>query len=69
MAVPHTTVLSLLGKEVSFSVLLDDQFKSFFPDGIHVTGEVEEVIIAVNGNHQILVRGGFHYLSRIDLKI
>ena len=41
----------------------------FFPDGIHVTGEVEEVIIAVNGNHQILVRGGFHYLSRIDLKI
>ncbi|WP_159139718.1 hypothetical protein [Acinetobacter baumannii] len=31
MAVPHTTVLSLLGKEVSFSVLLDDQIKSFFP--------------------------------------
>lgn len=69
MAVAHTTVLSLLGKEVSFSVLLDDQFKSFFPDGIHVTGEVEQVVIALNGNHQIFVSGEFHYLSGIDLKI
>ena len=55
MAVAHTTVLSLLGKEVSFSVLLDDQIKSFFPEGINITGLVEEVIIALNGNHQILV--------------
>ena len=30
MAVAHTTVLSLLGKDVSFSVLLDEQIKSFF---------------------------------------
>ena len=38
MAVPHTTVLSLLGKEVSFSVLLDEQIKIFFPQGIHING-------------------------------
>ena len=69
MAVAHTTVLSLLGKEVSFSVLLDDQIKSFFPDGIHIIGDVQEVIIALNGNHQILVCEEFYELSRIDLRI
>jgi len=67
MTVAHTTVLSLLGKEVSFSVLLDDQIKSFFPDGIHITGDVREVIIALNGNHQILVGDEFYELSKIDL--
>lgn len=66
MAVAHTTVLSLLGKEVSFSVL-DEQIKSFFPDGIHVTGDVQEVIIALNGNHQILVCDEFYELSKINL--
>lgn len=69
MAVAHTTVLSLLGKEVSFSVLLDDQIKSFFPDGVLVNGSVEEVIIALSGNHQILVGDEFYELSRIDLLI
>lgn len=67
MTVAHTTVLSLLGKEVSFSVLLDEQIKSFFPDGIHVTGDVQEVIIALNGNHQILVCDEFYELSKINL--
>ena len=67
MAVPHTTVLSLLGKEVSFSVLLDEQIKIFFPKGIHINGCVQEVIIALNGNHQILVDDEFYELSRIDL--
>lgn len=67
MTAAHTTVLSLLGKEVSFSVLLDDQIKSFFPDGIHITGDVQEVIIALNGNHQILVGDEFYELSKIDL--
>ena len=67
MAVPHTTVLSLLGKEVSFSVLLDDQIKSFFPQRIQINGCVQEVIIALNGNHQILVDDEFYELSRIDL--
>jgi hypothetical protein len=38
MTVSNTTALDLLGKEVSFSVLLDEQIKSFFPKGIHVTG-------------------------------
>lgn len=69
MTVAHTTVLSLLGKEVSFSVVLNDELKSYFPDGIHVTGDVQEVIIALNGNHQILVCEEFYELSRIDLKI
>ena len=67
MAVAHTTVLSLLGKEVSFSLLLDDQGKSFFPDGIHIIGCVEEVLITLSGNHQILVGDVFYELSRIDL--
>lgn len=67
MAVPHTTVLSLLGKEVSFSVLLDEEIKIFFPQGIHINGCVKEVIIALNGNHQILVDDEFYELSRIDL--
>ena len=67
MAVPHTTVLSLLGKEVSFSVLLDEQIKIYFPDGIHVTGAVEEVIISLNGRHQISVGDVLYLLSEIDL--
>lgn len=69
MAVAHTTVLSLLGKEVSFSVLLDDQIKPFFPDGVHVSGSVEAVYIALNGNHQILVSHNLYELSEIDLII
>ena len=67
MAVPHTTVLSLLGKEFSFSVLLDEQTKIFFPQGIHINGCVQEVIIVLNGNHQILVDDEFYELSHIDL--
>ena len=67
MAVPHTTVLSLLGKEVSFSVLAIAEIKIFFPQGIHINGCVQEVIIALNGNHQILVDDEFYELSRIDL--
>ena len=66
MAVSNITVLSLLGKEVSFSVLLDDQKKPFFPDGIQVDGPVEEVIIALNGNHQILVGDEFYPVSDIQ---
>ena len=65
MAVAHTTVLSLLGKDVSFSVLLDEQIKSFFPEGININGLVEEVIIALNGNHQILVGDEFYEISKI----
>ena len=67
MAVPYTTVLSLLGKEVSFSVLLDDQIKYFLPQGIQINGCVQEVIIDLNDNHQILVDDEFYELSRIDL--
>ena len=65
MAVVDTTVLSLLGKDVSFSFLLDEQIKSFFPEVINITGSVEEVIIALNGNHQILVGDEFYEISKI----
>lgn len=68
MAVAHTTVLSLLGKDVSFSVLLDEQIKSFFPEGINIAGLVEEVIIALNGNHQILVGDEYYQISKIHFK-
>lgn len=69
MAVAHTTVLSLLGKEVSFSVLLDDQNKIFFPGGIHITGLVEKVIIDLAGDHAILVCDELYQLSEIDLPV
>ena len=69
MAVAHTTVLSLLGKEVSFSVLLDDQNKIFSPGGIHITGLVEKVIIDLAGDHAILVGDEFYQLSEIDLPV
>lgn len=68
MTAAHTTVLEMLGKEVSFSVLLDDQQKCRFPEGVHVTGYVQEVIIALDGNHQILVSEEFYELSRIVMK-
>ena len=68
MAVAHTTVLSLLGKDVSFSVLLDEQIKSIFPEGINIAGLVEEVIIALNGNHQILVGDEYYQISKIHFK-
>jgi hypothetical protein len=60
-----TTVLNLLGKQVSFSLQLCDQKKLYFPNGIHVTGVVEEVIIALSGNHQILVGDEFYELKNI----
>ena len=69
MTVNYGTVLSLLGKEVSFSVLLDDQNKIFFPDGIHISGSVEKVVIDLTGNHEILVGAEYYELSRIDLLI
>lgn len=67
MAVAHTTVLSLLGKEVSFSVLIRDQLKDDFPEGIHVRGLVETVAISLSGDHEILVCGHYYALSEIDL--
>ena len=69
MAVSNITVLSLLGKEVSFSVLLDDQNKIFFPDGIHISGSVEKVVIDLTGDHAILVGDKFYQLSEIDLPV
>lgn len=65
MTVSNITVLSLLGKDVSFSVLLSEQKKPFFPNGIQVSGTVEEVIIALNGNHQILVCDEFYSVFEV----
>jgi hypothetical protein len=69
MAVSHTTVLSLLGKEVSFTLLISDQLKYYFQVPIHVHGVVEAVVISLTGNHEILVCGQYYFLSQIDLKI
>ena len=66
MTVSNITALSLLGKEVSFSVLPDEQINSFFPDGIHISGIVGEVIIALNGEHQILVGEEYFPISKLS---
>lgn len=67
MAVSHSTVLSLLGKQVSFYLLLDEHIKLLFPEGVHVKGCVYQVIIDLNGDHQILVDSEYFQISKISL--
>ena len=55
MTVANTTVLELLGKDISFSVIMADEIKEFFPDGIFESGTVEAVLIQLSGNHEIFV--------------
>ncbi len=69
MTVVDTTILELLGKQVSFSVLLDDELKYLFPDPIYVTGEVEAVLIHLSGHHKIMVCDNLYLLSEIDLLV
>jgi hypothetical protein len=45
MTVSHTKLLELLGKDISFSVILKDEIKQYFPDGIFESGTVEAVLI------------------------
>lgn len=67
MTVSHSKVLELLGKQISFSVILKDEVKEFFPNGI-LSGTVEAVLICVSGDHQILVGDVFYSLDEIEMK-
>jgi hypothetical protein len=66
MAVSDSTLLSLLGKNISFSCILDDEISAFFPDGVHVSGVVQQVCFSLDGANQILVDGHFYFLSKIN---
>lgn len=63
-----TKALELLGKEISFQVILPDQLKLTFPDGIFVNGVVESVVINLSGNDEILVKDNFYSLDEIQIK-
>ena len=67
MAVEHNTVLAMLGKSVSFDVVLPADLQVFFPDGIKQHGIVEAVVLELSGNHQILVNGEFFSLANITM--
>ena len=68
MTVSHTKLLELLGKDISFSVILKDEIKQYFPDGIFESGTVEAVLIQLSGNHEILVGDVFYSLDEIEMK-
>lgn len=66
MAAVDTTALELLGKNISFDLILRDELK-FFPDGICESGTVQAVLIALDGNHEILVGDSFYSLDEIHM--
>ena len=68
MTVSHTKLLELLGKDISFSVIMADEIKEFFPAGVFESGTVEAVLIHVSGNHEILVGDVFYSLNEIEMK-
>ncbi len=68
MTVSHTKLLELLGKDISFSVIMADEIKEFFPSGVFESGTVEAVLIHVSGNHEILVGDVFYSLDEIEMK-
>jgi hypothetical protein len=68
MTVVNTKALELLGKDISFSVILKDEIKSHFPEGILESGTVEAVLIHISGNHEILVGDVFYSLNEIEIK-
>lgn len=63
-----TKALELLGKEISFEVILSDEKKPFFPDGMFEKGIVESVLINLIGSHEILVADSFYSLDEIEIK-
>lgn len=67
MAAVDTTALELLGKNISFNLILRDELKEFFPDGICESGTVQSVLIALDGNHEILVGDSFYSLDEIHI--
>lgn len=68
MTASHTKLLELLGKDISFSVILKDEIKVYFPEGIIESGTVEAVLIQLSGNHEILVGDVFYSLNEIEIK-
>ncbi|EDO9712433.1 hypothetical protein GPM95_004475 [Salmonella enterica] len=68
MTVANTKALELLGKDISFKVILNDEIKVYFPDGILESGTVEAVLIHISGNHEILVGDVFYSLNEIEMK-
>ena len=68
MTVSHTKLLELLGKNISFSVIMADEINEFFPGGIFESGTVEAVLVHVSGNHEILVGDVFYSLDEIEMK-
>jgi hypothetical protein len=67
MTVSYTNPLSLLGKEISFTVLLKDELKQFFSDPIIEHGLVEAVLVDLIGKHEILVKDNFYSLDEIEI--
>lgn len=67
MTMSHTNALSLLGKEISFAVLLKDELKAHFPDGVTQNGLVEAVLVNLVGSHEILVKDTFYSLDEIKI--
>jgi urease beta subunit len=63
MAVAHTTVLELLGKQVSFNLSILFESNAYL---LTYTGTVVEVIISLSGDHQISIGSDFHYLSDLQ---
>lgn len=69
MTVSHSKVLELLGKDISFTVCrsVPEEYRSIFPEFEDFTGQVKGVLIALNGNHEILIDEEFYLLSDITL--
>ncbi|WP_151840879.1 hypothetical protein [Acinetobacter soli] len=62
MAVEHTTVLELLGKQVSFDLLYPYHSNVY---SLSYSGTVIDVIISLSGQHSICIGSDFHYLSEL----
>lgn len=62
MAVAHTTVLELLGKQVSFVRLIDYRSTVY---SLSYSGTVLDVIVSLSGDHQISIGSDFYSLSSL----
>ena len=70
MAVSHTTVLDLLGKNISFTVRrsVPGEYRSIFPEFEAFTGQVKGVLISFDDEHEVLIDNEFYLLSEITFK-
>tara|TARA_A100001015_G_scaffold208731_1_gene233595 strand:- start:425 stop:631 length:207 start_codon:yes stop_codon:yes gene_type:complete len=60
MAVAHTTVLELLGKQVSFVYFIESSSGVY---SLSYSGTVLDVIVSLSGEHQISIGSDFYSLS------